>query len=103
MLSLLVTFFFSFYVKTISVGGVGFFLVLVGYSSSYYVSLTLMVFAICCGGFHGGGILVNPQDLAPKYSGSVFGECLINIIALSIKFVKLSWLLPLHSSLSNII
>ena len=60
--------------KTISVGGVGFFLILVGYSKSYYASLTLMALAIACGGFHGGGILVNPQDLAPKYSGSVFGK-----------------------------
>ena len=60
--------------KTMSLAGVGFFLMLVGYSTSYHAALILMAASIACGGFHGSGILVNPQDLAPKYSGSVFGE-----------------------------
>ena len=62
------------HVKTMSLAGVGFFLMLVGYSTSYHAALILMAASIACGGFHGSGILVNPQDLAPKYSGSVFGE-----------------------------
>jgi ACS family sodium-dependent inorganic phosphate cotransporter-like MFS transporter 9 len=29
--------------------------------------------AVFCCGFHNAGIMVNPQDLAPKYAGAVFG------------------------------
>ncbi|ESO96227.1 hypothetical protein LOTGIDRAFT_176626, partial [Lottia gigantea] len=32
-----------------------------------------MAIAISCCGFHNSGILVNPQDIAPKHAGSVFG------------------------------
>jgi ACS family sodium-dependent inorganic phosphate cotransporter-like MFS transporter 9 len=32
-----------------------------------------MTVAIAATGFHNNAILVNPQDLAPKHSGSVFG------------------------------
>ena len=32
-----------------------------------------MTFTIAGSGFHNSAILVNPSDLAPKHSGSVFG------------------------------
>lgn len=33
-----------------------------------------MAMAIACCGFHHSGISVNPQDIAPKHAGSVFGK-----------------------------
>ncbi len=60
--------------QSMSLGGVAFFLVLVTYTSSYSAALLCMALSLTCGGFHGAGILVNPQDLAPKFSGSVFGK-----------------------------
>ena len=33
----------------------------------------LMTLCLFCAGFHNAAVLVNPQDLAPKHSGSVFG------------------------------
>lgn len=41
--------------------------------SSYYWALFNMTIAIGASGFHSNAILVNPQDLAPQHSGSVFG------------------------------
>jgi len=41
--------------------------------TDYYWALLCMTVAIAATGFHNNAILVNPQDLAPKHSGSVFG------------------------------
>ncbi|CAF0804037.1 unnamed protein product [Brachionus calyciflorus] len=57
----------------ISLCGSGFFLVLISQSNSYSNALFLMACTVACCGFHNAGIMVNPQDLAPKYAGSVFG------------------------------
>jgi len=32
-----------------------------------------MACTVACCGFHNAGIMVNPQDLAPRHAGSVFG------------------------------
>ena len=48
------------------------FLGLVG-KSSFTLALLLMTLCIFCAGIHNSACLVNPQDLAPKHSGSVFG------------------------------
>ena len=37
------------------------------------MALLLMTICLFAAGFHSSGIIVNPQDLAPKHSGSVFG------------------------------
>jgi len=41
--------------------------------TDYYWALLCMTVAIAATGFHNNAIIVNPQDLAPKHSGSVFG------------------------------
>ena len=41
--------------------------------TDYYWALLCMTVATAATGFHNNAILVNPQDLAPKHSGSVFG------------------------------
>ena len=61
-------------VQTIALCGTSLFLVLISYTESYYASLTCMAIAVACCGFHNSGILVNPQDIAPRHAGSVFGE-----------------------------
>ncbi len=58
----------------IALGGTALFLVIISYTSSYEAALTCMALAVSCCGFHNSGILVNPQDIAPKHAGSVFGK-----------------------------
>jgi ACS family sodium-dependent inorganic phosphate cotransporter-like MFS transporter 9 len=53
--------------------GSGFFLILISQVKSYSMALFVMACTVACCGFHNAGIMVNPQDLAPKYAGSVFG------------------------------
>ncbi len=53
--------------------GSGFFLILISYVDDYTTALFVMACTVACCGFHNAGIMVNPQDLAPKYAGSVFG------------------------------
>ena len=53
--------------------GTAFFLVVISYTDSYEGALFCMASAVACCGFHNSGILVNPQDIAPKHAGSVFG------------------------------
>lgn len=53
--------------------GTAFFLVIISYTNTYGGALTCMAAAVACCGFHNSGILVNPQDIAPKHAGSVFG------------------------------
>ena len=57
-----------------ALGGAGMALVILGYTSSFEAALFCMTCTVACCGFHAGGILVNPQDIAPAYSGSVFGK-----------------------------
>ena len=57
----------------VSLLGSGFFLVLISQVNTYASSLFIMACCVACCGFHNAGIMVNPQDLAPKYAGSVFG------------------------------
>ena len=57
----------------VSLLGTGFFLVCISHVNSYNAALFLMSGAVACCGFHNAGIMVNPQDLAPKFAGSVFG------------------------------
>lgn len=57
----------------ISLIGSGFFLICISYTHTYSTSLFIMACTVACCGFHNAGIMVNPQDLAPKYAGSVFG------------------------------
>ena len=37
------------------------------------MALFLMTLCLFSAGFHNAAVIVNPQDLAPKHSGSVFG------------------------------
>lgn len=41
--------------------------------TSFAAALICMTVAISGSGFHNAGVTVNPQDLAPNFSGSVFG------------------------------
>ncbi|ESP00567.1 hypothetical protein LOTGIDRAFT_112031, partial [Lottia gigantea] len=59
--------------ESVALLGTSCFLVLISYTTTYAGSLTCMAIAISCCGFHNSGILVNPQDIAPKHAGSVFG------------------------------
>ncbi|KAK6180103.1 hypothetical protein SNE40_012312 [Patella caerulea] len=59
--------------ESVALLGTSFFLVFISYTTTYTGSLTCMAIAISCCGFHNSGILVNPQDIAPKHAGSVFG------------------------------
>jgi len=42
-------------------------------TQDFYISLICMTIVIGGTGFHNNAVIVNPQDLAPFYSGSVFG------------------------------
>lgn len=57
----------------ISLCGSGVFLILISQTNNYSIALFLMACTVACCGFHNAGIMVNPQDLAPKFAGSVFG------------------------------
>jgi len=57
----------------ISLIGSGLFLICISYTKTYAMSLFMMACTVACCGFHNAGIMVNPQDLAPRYAGSVFG------------------------------
>ncbi|XP_067001779.2 voltage-gated purine nucleotide uniporter SLC17A9 isoform X2 [Anabrus simplex] len=60
-------------IEVICLGTQALSLILINQISSYYWALLNMTLAIAATGFHNNAILVNPQDLAPKHSGSVFG------------------------------
>ena len=61
------------FTAAVSLLGAGFFLVLIAQVNTYSSALFVMACCVACCGFHNAGIMVNPQDLAPKYAGSVFG------------------------------
>ncbi|KAK3791570.1 hypothetical protein RRG08_002926 [Elysia crispata] len=61
------------FMESIALLGTAFFLSLISFASSYYTCLTCLALAVACCGFHSSGILVNPQDIAPRHAGSVFG------------------------------
>lgn len=42
-------------------------------TNNFYTVLTCMTIVIGGSGFHNNAVIVNPQDLAPAFSGSVFG------------------------------
>ena len=44
-----------------------------GYTSGFPAALSLMSVCLLAQGFHNSGTVPNPQDLAPKHSGTVFG------------------------------
>jgi ACS family sodium-dependent inorganic phosphate cotransporter-like MFS transporter 9 len=48
-------------------------LVALSYTTSFNGALISMAVAVAGCGFHSSGIQVNPQDIAPKHAGSVFG------------------------------
>ena len=49
-------------------------MVLLSYATTYNAALFHMTVAVGFIGFHSGGVMVNPQDIAPKFAGSVFGK-----------------------------
>ncbi|GFO27656.1 solute carrier family 17 member 9 [Plakobranchus ocellatus] len=59
--------------ESVALLGTAFFLFLISFASSYHMCLTCLALAVACCGFHSSGILVNPQDIAPRHAGSVFG------------------------------
>lgn len=61
------------FIETISLAGTALGLISISYMTSFWGSLCCMALAVACCGFHNSGILVNPQDIAPKHAGSVFG------------------------------
>ncbi|KAK0418568.1 hypothetical protein QR680_013647 [Steinernema hermaphroditum] len=48
-------------------------LVLVSFTSDYYMALLYFSLAMTARGLHHGGVSVNPHDFAPNHTGSVFG------------------------------
>ncbi|XP_069126561.1 voltage-gated purine nucleotide uniporter SLC17A9-like isoform X1 [Argopecten irradians] len=61
------------FMESIALCGTSAALVMISYTTSYYSALFIMAIAVACCGFHNSGILVNPQDIAPKHAGAVFG------------------------------
>ncbi|CAC5387812.1 solute carrier family 17 member 9-like isoform X2 [Mytilus californianus] len=61
------------FIETISLGGTAVGLISLSYMTTFGGALFCMAIAVACCGFHNSGILVNPQDIAPKHAGSVFG------------------------------
>lgn len=60
-------------------------LLLVMQTKNFTVSLTCMSIIIGLTGFHAAGVTVNPQDLSPNFSGSVFG--LMNTVGATVGFL----------------
>jgi MFS transporter, ACS family, solute carrier family 17 (sodium-dependent inorganic phosphate cotransporter), member 9 len=54
-------------------------------TKNFSVSLSCMSIVIGMTGFHAAGVTVNPQDLAPNFSGSVFG--LMNTFGATVGFL----------------
>ena len=50
------------------------FMLMLAFVDEYEIALFCMAMAVGCSGFHCNGILVNPTDITPNYSGSVFGN-----------------------------
>lgn len=44
-----------------------------GETTSFSVALFLSTLCLFAAAFHNAACIVNPQDLAPKHSGSIFG------------------------------
>lgn len=55
------------------------------HTKNFTVSLLCMSIIIGMTGFHAAGVTVNPQDLSPNFSGSVFG--LMNTIGATVGFL----------------
>ena len=67
--------------QTISLFGTGIALLCLCTTSHYGAGLFCMAVAVACCGIHNSGILINPQDIAPKYAGSVFGmSCFLSLV-----------------------
>jgi len=65
---------YLFFVKTLSFAGSGVFVLIMTFVQRNYVaSLICSSMAITFCAFHRSGVVVNVQDIAPKYAGSVFG------------------------------
>lgn len=60
-------------------------LLLVMQTKNFTASLLCMSLAIGMTGFHAAGVTVNPQDLSPNFSGSVFG--LMNTFGATVGFL----------------
>nr|CAD7585764.1 unnamed protein product [Timema genevievae] len=60
-------------IEVICLGSQALALIAIGLVTEYQWALVCVSVAIAATGFHNCGITVNPQDLAPKHSGSVFG------------------------------
>lgn len=59
--------------QTIAMVGSGIFASFLPYCTSFYSAVLCAGIAVSVLTFHHSGVLVNPQDIAPKYAGSVFG------------------------------
>ena len=49
-------------------------LVSMSHVKTFTGALLSMAMAVACCSLHHSGILINPQDIAPKHAGSVFGK-----------------------------
>lgn len=61
------------FIESISLVGTAAGLIGLTYTTTFNGALFCMAVAVACCGFHNSGIMVNPQDIAPKHAGSVFG------------------------------
>ncbi|CAK8673531.1 unnamed protein product [Clavelina lepadiformis] len=59
--------------QTISLCGSAFFIVLLPFASSFYLSVLCAGLSMCMSSFQHAGAFCNAQDIAPSYAGSVFG------------------------------
>ena len=66
--------------QTVALIGQAIFLLLISHQNSFEGALFCMAMAMACGGFHNSGVLVNPQDIAPQYAGSVFGKLTLELL-----------------------
>lgn len=87
---------FFFFFQTTALCGTALFLALISYWTLYEASLFCLACAVARCRFHSSGILINPQDIAPKHTGSVSGMFVWILLLFSeenLRQTKVCWIL----------
>jgi hypothetical protein len=82
--------------QSVCFAGSGICLLALAAVSSYEASLVLLTLVLACNAFHNAGVLVNAQDIAPNYAGSVFGA-----LSLDISLDQLVFMFTLHAGVMS--
>lgn len=60
--------------QTVAMCGGAFFMVLINKSESSGQAMLCMMLSISCNALGNAGVLVLPQDMSPKFAGTLFGN-----------------------------